>query len=363
MAGFVARRARTIVEVFAWKTISTVVVVGSAASIAGIVAWRADICAEEIGVFLDQGVTILACSSWAASSGAVALAVTVAFKDVGLVEDVIVGDAIGWDTSAELQEVGWDTRGTVGVAWAIAGQTCAVARLTLAIGVVVEAIVSVARFLAFTVGGQVETVWASLAVVGVSTNAGLACIVARKTVQMVEVIEAIADIARHDAGSVDESFSVVAGGTIVISCAVAGKARVITRQAGAVRQEFVLETSPTVAGARTSAGDTGWVAMRADSISEVGGEGCGEVETVVAFTIGRASSGTVAITVSLASAEDIFLEAEVLGNAIQGEAFAVVVLEVTIRAGFAVEGRGTVAGGTILVARQAGTVFLVETVF
>ena len=125
----------------------------------------------------------------------------------------------------------------------------------------------------------------------------------------------------------------------------------------------MFETSPTVVGASTSAGDTGWVAVRADSICEVSGEGCGKVETVVAFTVGRASSGTITITVSLASAEDIFLEIVVLGNAIQGEAFAVVVLEVSFRAGFAVEGRGTIAGSTILVARQAGTVILVEAVF
>lgn len=125
----------------------------------------------------------------------------------------------------------------------------------------------------------------------------------------------------------------------------------------------MLETRPTVAGARTSAGDAGWVAVRADFIGKVRGEGSGEVETVVAFTIGRASSGTVTITVGFANAERFFVKVIVLGNAIQGEAFAVVVLEVSYRAGFAVEGGGTFAGGTILVARQAGTVVLVEAVF
>lgn len=102
LAGFVARKARTFIEVFARKTISTVVVIGSAASVAGEVAWGADIRAKEIRVFFDESVTILTFSSRAASSGAVALAVTVTFNNVALVEDVIVGDAVGWDTSTEL---------------------------------------------------------------------------------------------------------------------------------------------------------------------------------------------------------------------------------------------------------------------
>ena len=82
--------------------------------------------------------------------------------------------------------------------------------MALAIVVVVETVVSVARFLAFTVGGQVETVKAGLAVFGISTVAGLACVVARKAMHVVEVIETIVDIARHDAGSVDEGFRAVA---------------------------------------------------------------------------------------------------------------------------------------------------------
>lgn len=107
--------------------------------------------------------------------------------------------------------------------------------MALAIVVVVETIVSVARFLAFTVGGQVETVIAGLAVFGISTMTCLACVVARKTVHVVEVIETMVDIARYDAGSIDEGFSAVAGGTICFSGAVAGLARVVTRQARAVR--------------------------------------------------------------------------------------------------------------------------------
>lgn len=91
----VARQTVAVVEVVTWLAGGTVVGVWAAASVTfGLARWT-----DDVGVFVreldDQLVAVLAFAVGVASSGTIALAITVAFSDDALIEDVIVIDALG----------------------------------------------------------------------------------------------------------------------------------------------------------------------------------------------------------------------------------------------------------------------------
>jgi hypothetical protein len=57
-------------------------------------ARRANSRAEKIWEFLDKTVTILTLARWVASSCAITFTITIAFNNVGFIENIIIRDTI-----------------------------------------------------------------------------------------------------------------------------------------------------------------------------------------------------------------------------------------------------------------------------
>lgn len=328
---------------------------GSSAGLAGVMAGRANIRGEFLWLLLDHSVTI---DTFAivASSGAVALAIAVAFSDQSLVEKVVIRDTIGVHAFSELKELISGTDGTVVITEVIAALAADVAGLAITIHVIEITILSVTRLLAFSFFGGDKGFIASIAILAAISVAGLAGGVAGQAGVVIEIEEPIVNIARHNTSTIGKDLVFLTSGTIVFGGAVAGLAGVVAGQAASFVQELVLKTNPAIVAVGSSASGASGVADGADLISIVVGESLGKIHTVMAFSVGGTSSGTVTITVGLAGAFGVFTEMIITGDTFLGEAFAVLVLEVSFNASVTIIKTRTVAGGAMMVAGKTGSI-------